>query len=252
MKDEPQPIRHSLTENATMHVFDHLHELRQRLIYALIVFVVTTSSAYPFGETLFTWLCWPMRVLPHQKMIVLNPLEMFVVYIKIALLVGLLTSMPFWLWQLWLFVAPGLYPEERRYVVPFVLLGTLCFVGGAAFCFFLVLPTSFQYLTAMVPPMVEAHYAVSDYFSLVIQLMFAFGVVFELPLILALLAAAGIIDAAMLVRFRKYFFVVALIVAGILTPTPDPFTQILMAAPLWIFYEIGIVIAKRWSRSKAT
>ncbi len=227
-----------------MHFLDHLDELRKRLIYSVLVLAVCTAVAFHFSPELFEYLRRPLSQVPSGKMIVLGPLEMFITYIKLAVMAGLMASAPFILFQLWQFVAPGLYPSERRFVVPFVLFGTLSFVGGAAFCFYLVLPASFAYLIDMVPLSVEAHYSVSLYFSLVIQLMLAFGVVFELPLIMTLLGASGLVDAPAYRSFRKYWIVLATVIGGVLTPTPDPMTQMMMAVPLIVFFELGIIGAE--------
>lgn len=223
-----------------MPFLEHLGELRRRLIYSSIAIVVCASVAFHYSPELFEYLRLPLKAVPAGRMIVLGPLEMFVTYIKLALMVGIMSASPFVLLQLWLFVAPGLYPSERRWVVPFIALGTLCFVGGCAFCFYLVLPASFRYLIDMVPLSVEAHYSVSLYFSLVIQLMLAFGAVFELPLVMTLVGASGLVDAQQYRSFRKYWVVLAFVIGGVLTPTPDPMTQAMMATPLIIFYELGI------------
>lgn len=231
-------------DHERMHFLDHLGELRKRLIYSCIVLVFTTAVAFHFAPELFEYLRLPLAEVPGAKMIVLGPLEMFITHIKLAVMAGLMVSAPFLLFQLWQFVSPGLYPQERRMVVPFVLVGTLSFVGGAAFCFYLVLPASFRYLISMVPLTVEAHYSVSLYFSLVIQLMLAFGVVFELPLVMTLLGASGIVDAPAYRSFRRYWIVLAFVVGGVLTPTPDPMTQLMMALPLIVFFELGIIGAE--------
>lgn len=234
-----------------MPFLSHLGELRRRIIYALIALVVMAMVCFSFAPHIFEWLRQPLAHVPNNKMIVLGPLEMFMTHIKLALLGALLTTSPFLLLQLWLFVAPGLYPQERRWVVPFVTAGSLSFVGGAAFCFYVVLPASFRYLVDMVPIGVEAHYSVALYFSLVIHLMLAFGVVFELPLILTLLGAANLTSAAALGRFRKPWIVIAVIIGGILTPTPDPMTQMMMAVPLMLFFELGILGVRLVDRRRA-
>jgi sec-independent protein translocase protein TatC len=200
---------------------------------------------------MFEWLRQPLALVPNNKMIVLGPLEMFVTHLKLALLGAVFSTSPFLLLQLWLFVAPGLYPQERRWVIPFVAAGSASFVGGAAFCFYVVLPASFKYLVEMVPVGVEAHYSVALYFSLVIHLMLAFGVVFELPLVLTLLGAAGLTSAPALGRFRKYWIVIATIIGGVLTPTPDPMTQMMMAVPLMLFFEVGILGVRLVDRRRA-
>jgi sec-independent protein translocase protein TatC len=227
-----------------MSIFSHLDELRRRLLYCVLCLTATASLCFTFSQQLFTYLRQPLADITTQKMIVLTPLEMFITYIKLSLIAGLFLAMPFMLTQLWLFIAPGLYGHEKRWVVPFVACGSGFFVGGAAFCFYLVLPASFKYLVDMVPLGVEAHYSVSAYFSLVIQLMLAFGLVFELPLIMTILGAAQVVGAAAFARFRKYWLIIAALLGGILTPTPDPMTQMMMAVPLVLFYELGIVGAR--------
>lgn len=227
-----------------MPFLSHLGELRKRLIYSLIFVSIATAVAFHFSPQIFIALMRPLAFLPTNKMIALGPLEIFVTYIKLALLSALLGSSPFLFFQLWQFIAPGLYPHERRWVVPFVCLASGSFIGGAAFCFFLVLPTSFQYLISLTPPMVESHYSVSLYFSLITQLMLAFGIVFELPLVMTVLAFGGMVTHRHYTRFRRYWIVLAAIIGGVLTPTPDPMTQMMMAVPLVIFFEIGILGAK--------
>lgn len=228
-------------DEARMTFLAHMGELRKRLAWAVGVLLACSFAAYAFAPELFAVMQWPLRGIPNVKMIVLSPLEMFTTYMKLALMVGLLTSSPWMLLQLWLFVAPGLYPQERKLAIPFILLGSGCFIGGAAFCFFLVLPASFAYLVEMVPTSVETHYSVAVYFSLIVQLTLAFGGIFELPLVMVLLGAAGIVPAEKFASFRKYWIVLATIIGGVVTPTPDPLTQMMMAVPLMIFYEMGII-----------
>jgi sec-independent protein translocase protein TatC len=157
--------------------------------------------------------------------------------------------------QLWLFVSPGLYGHEKRWVIPFVVLGTLFFGGGGAFAFYVVLPIGFSYLAGSIPASIEAQYSVEVYFSLITNLILAFGVVFELPLVMWILSAAGLVDPKVYKKLRRYWIVVAFVIAAILTP-PDPFTQILMAVPLLFFFEIGVLgsrfLYRRRTRPPAT
>jgi sec-independent protein translocase protein TatC len=231
-----------------MPFLEHLGELRRRLIYTCIVWVAASGSCFAFSADIFRVLCRPLQGLQTAKMIVLTPMEMFLTYIKLALYGGLFVAMPFVLSQLWLFLAPGLYAHEKRWLAPFVLCSWGCFLGGAAFCFYLVLPASFHYLVDMVPQGVEAHYSVSAYLGLLIQLMLAFGLVFELPLVMTLLSAARLVHPTTFAKWRKYWLIVATFLGGILTPTPDPLTQMMMAVPLVVFYEFGVVGA-RWVRA---
>ena len=232
--------RGNAEEVGRMPFLAHLGELRRRIIWSAVAWAAGVVVCFEFAPHIFTFLRRPLEGLGAQKMIVLGPMEMFFTYIKLAVAGGLLLASPFILLQLWLFIAPGLYPSERRWVVPFVASGTGFFVGGAAFCFFVVLPLTFRFLADMVPLQVEAHYSVALYFSLVVQLVLAFGIVFELPLVMTVVGAAGIVSSAQLARFRRYWLVLAFVIGGVLTPTPDPFTQATMAVPLVLFFELGI------------
>ena len=234
-----------------MPLLAHLQELRRRLLWSFGSLAAASMVAFAYAPELFGLVQWPLSGIANAKMVVLSPLEMFATYLKLSISAGILVSAPVFLWQLWQFVAPGLYPHERRLAVPFVLVGSGCFLGGAAFCFFLVLPASFRYLVEMVPSTVEAHYSVALYFTLVIQLVLAFGGVFELPLVMMVLGLSGIVSAERFVSFRKYWIVLATVIGGVITPTPDPMTQLMMAVPLWAFYELGIVGIRMLRRRRA-
>jgi sec-independent protein translocase protein TatC len=142
-----------------------------------------------------------------------------------------------------LFVSPGLYKHEKRWIIPFVVLGTLFFAGGAAFAFFVVMPMGFGYLVELTPEAVTNAWSVERYFSIVLRLLLAFAVVFEVPLLMWILGAAGIVRPKTFSRFRKYSVVIAVVVGAFLTP-PDPFTQLMMAVPLVLFFEIGLIGAR--------
>ncbi|MEM6731999.1 MAG: twin-arginine translocase subunit TatC, partial [Myxococcota bacterium] len=186
------------------------------------------------------WLQTPLKDILAAEMIVLDPLEMFVTYLKLSILAAIFVSAPWILLQIWLFIAPGLYASEKKWVIPFIALGSLFFVGGGAFGFYIVIPNAFEFLTTMVPETVQANYSVERYFSLVTRLLLAFGIVFELPLVMWILSAAGIVDPKIYSRLRKYWFVAAVILGAMLTD-PSPLTQLLMAGPLILFWELGII-----------
>jgi sec-independent protein translocase protein TatC len=158
---------------------------------------------------------------------------------------------PIWLFQAWRFIEPGLYPTERGFVLPVVVSGSTLFVAGGLFAYFLIFPAMFDVLiNQMMPGSLSGAFTVENYLSLLMQVTLAFGVVFELPLAIALLAALGVVTPAKLRKLRKYWIVMAFVIGGVLTPTPDPFNQSLMAAPLILFYEIGILLAGIMARRR--
>ena len=151
--------------------------------------------------------------------------------------------------QIWRFVSPGLYRHEKRLLVPFVLISTLCFLAGAAFGYWVVFPPAFQFLLGYASEVLEPMPAVDEYFSLALRLFFAFGLIFELPVVMVFLGRVGVVNKPFLVKNRKYAVLIAFIVAAILTPTPDVVNQILMAGPLVLLYEISIVAVALFARS---
>jgi sec-independent protein translocase protein TatC len=158
----------------------------------------------------------------------------------LALVCGVLLASPVIFYQIWKFVAPGLYAHEKKVVLPFSLLSTFCFLGGAAFGYFVVFPPAFKFLAGYSTDYLKPVPAVAEYFSLALRLLIAFGVVFELPIFMVLLAKIGVVDVAFLNRHRKYAVLFAFVIAAIVTPTPDVVNQMLMAIPLMILYEISI------------
>jgi sec-independent protein translocase protein TatC len=228
---------------ATMGFVGHLSELRRRLAYAVAAILASMLLAFGYAEVLFEILKAPLDSIPDQKMIALGPLEVFITYLKLALVAGIFISAPVLLYQFWAFLSPGLYEHEKKWVLPFVFLGTVFFVSGGLFAFYVVMPLGFQYLTAMVPDAVVPQYSVEIYFNLVIRLLLAFGIVFETPLVMWVLAAVGLVSPERFASFRKIWIVIAVVLGAVLTP-PDPFTQMMMALPLIGFFELGIFGAK--------
>jgi len=227
---------------------EHLEELRKRLIYAILGGAVCVGLSFLFAEELFHALMIPViNALPEgQKALVYtSALEKFFVYLRVAVYGGVFLATPLSLFQLWSFIAPGLYKRERRLALPFVVFGTLMFVGGAVFCYFIVLPNAFKFLLEFggaadwTTPMLS----LKEQLSLVLMMELAFGVVFEIPLIIAFLAIVGLVDAGLLARYRRHAIVGATFLAAVLTPTGDPFNLALMAVPMYLFYEVGIVLA---------
>ena len=173
---------------------------------------------------------------------------MFITYLKSALVSGILISSPFIFYQLWMFIAPGLYQKEKKYVVPFVIFSSILFIGGALFGYFVVFPFGFKFFLSFSNNSIQALPSVKQYFSFSIKLLFAFGLVFELPVIVFFLTKIGIVTPDLMKRKRKYAILLIFVMAAILTP-PDVITQLMMAAPLLFLFEISILVSKMiWKR----
>lgn len=230
-------------KSTEMSLMDHLRELRRRLISSVIVLVVFTIAAFSVHDHIFALVILPLQDMPDIHLQALSPVEMFVTYLKLSALAAVFATMPWLLAQAWLFISPGLYRRERRWLAPFVVLGSLFFVAGAAFAFLVVLPTAFPQLAEMNPAEVSNNYRVSEYVSFIILLLLAFGFVFELPLAMWILAVAGLVSPKTFSRGRGLWVVIAVLLGALLTP-PDPITQVMMAIPLVLFFELGIIGAK--------
>lgn len=229
----------------------HLEELRKRLIACAIAAGVGFVAAYIFSERLFRLLIHPLKSqMPEGDRLIFTGLpEMFLTYIKVAFVAGILISSPYIFYQLWMFVAPGLYQNEKRYVIPFVVSSTILFVGGAIFGYFVVFPFGFRFFLGFANDYIQALPSVRQYFSFSIKLLFAFGMVFELPVVVFFLAKMGLVTPEVLKRKRKYAILLTFVMAAILTP-PDVVTQCMMAGPLIVLYEISIYIARIAKRKK--
>ncbi len=227
---------------------EHLEELRRRLVFSILGLILGTVIAFSFAEELFHLLMVPvLEALPEgqRELVYTSALEKFFVYLRVAVYAGLFVATPNFLYQLWRFIAPGLYKNERRLVVPFVFFGTLMFAAGVVFCYLIVLPNAFEFLISFggAADWTRPMLTLKEQLSLVLMMELAFGVVFEIPLIIAFLAMVGLVDAQLLSRYRRHAAVGVCLLAAIITPTGDPFNLALMAVPMYIFYEVGIVLA---------
>jgi sec-independent protein translocase protein TatC len=233
-------------EQAQLTFTEHLEELRKRLIVCLLALGIGAAAAFAFAQPVYHFLMTPiLDALPEgaRRLVFTSAVEGFLVYLRVAVYAGLFLAAPVILHQFWRFVAPGLYAKEKRVVLPFVFFGTVMFVGGAAFCYYVVMPIGMPFLIGYAEAeFTEAMLSMREQLTLVKMLLLAFGLVFELPLIIAALAMIGLVDAPLLSRYRRYAIVIAAIVSAILTPQ-DPFSMILMAVPMYLFYELGILLA---------
>ncbi len=224
---------------------EHLEELRRRLIVCIIAVGFGFVISYFFSERAFLILIKPLKeALPEDSFLIFTNLpEMFVTYLKISLIMGIMFASPVIFYEMWKFVAPGLYQNEKRFLFPFVLSSTVLFIGGAIFGYFVVFPFGFKFFLGFANKYVKALPSVKQYFSFAIKLLIAFGIVFELPVLTYFLTKIGILTPNFLKKNRKYAIVLIFTAAAIFTP-PDVMTQIIMALPLLFLYEISIIISK--------
>jgi sec-independent protein translocase protein TatC len=233
----------------TMHLLDHLRELRKRLLISFCIIIAGAVAAYCYSAQLFAILSAPyFAAFPNSPLIGTSPSEAWILKLKVAVVAGAFLTSPALFHQLWLFISPGLYSHERRLVVPFVVLSTSLFLGGAIFCYFSVLPLSYaffhdEFKSIGVTPTIR----IGDQVSMTVMTVAGFGAVFELPLITYFLSRMGIIDHHFLIRFFRHAVVAIFMVAAVLTP-PDVFSQFLMAVPLTVLYLLSIGIAYLTSR----
>lgn len=225
----------------TMPLMEHLRELRTRLLRASLALLIATLISFAFARYVFQFLIAPMGDTMPQA---LKPTESLGNYMKVALICGLTLSMPFIVYQIGRFLAPGLTKSERRWLIVLVPGATISFAAGVAFAYFIMLPSAIPFLQGFLADIVAQQWALGEYLSFVISLMLWIGVAFELPLFTFFLAKLGVIDAQMLSRNRKYAIVLIAIAAAIITPTADPVNMALVMGPLIILYELGILLAK--------
>lgn len=235
-----------------MSLLDHLAELRRCLTRALICAVIGFAACWAFVDPIFNLLVNPLlAILPagtHAQYTTLP--EAFFTRVYVAFVAGLFLASPAIFYQIWAFVAPGLYEEEKRWILPIALLSAIFFVAGAVFCYFIVFPFAFNFFISYSTPEIVITPKVSDYLNFVIKLLLAFGLIFEMPIFTFFLARLGIITAAMMRKFRRYAIVAIFILAAILTP-PDVVSQLLMAMPMLLLYEASIWVAVLFGKRKS-
>jgi len=216
-----------------MPFLEHLEELRWRLLKMIGSVILFTIIAFPFTSQLLHIL-----ELPNLK-----PTGMLMVRMEIGIVTGIILSLPVILYQFWQFIAPGLLKKEKRFFLPTLFLTTFCFLSGTAFAYFVLIPTVLPFLYKMGTDSIQANYIISEYISFVLRLILVAGLIFELPILSFFLARIGILSPSFLKKYRRYGIVLVFILSALITP-PDPFSQILMAFPLLILYQISIWVAR--------
>jgi sec-independent protein translocase protein TatC len=229
----------------------HLIELRKRLVRSVIVLLLAFICLFPFSSKLYAMLAQPLLAkLPKGgQMIATDVTTPFFVPLKVALMAAFLIALPFILYQVWRFVAPGLYAHEKKLVVPLIFASTLLFFCGMAFAYFVVFPVVFGFITASAPIGVAVMTDIDKYLSFVLSMFMAFGVTFQVPVAVVLLVRMGVVSVEKLREIRPYIVVGAFVVGALFTP-PDVVSQLMLAVPLWLLYEAGIVVAS-WTRKAA-
>jgi len=242
---EPEPLAEGT-------LISHLLELRDRLLRALLaVFIIFLPLVF-FSNQLFTLIAHPLlEKLPEgASIIATSVVAPFMTPLKLALIAALFVAMPYVLYQVWAFVAPGLYRHERRFAMPLFLSSVVLFYVGVAFAYFVVFPLMFTFLTSTTPEGVKMMTDMSSYLDFVLLLFFAFGVAFEVPVAVVLLAATGLVKIESLKKHRGYVVLGIFVIAAILTP-PDAVSQTFMAVPMYVLYELGILLAQYLVRQRA-
>ncbi|WP_343742650.1 twin-arginine translocase subunit TatC [Herbaspirillum huttiense] len=228
----------------------HLIELRSRIVKAAAVVLVVFLCLMPFAAHIFDVLAAPMiHALPAgSKMIATGVITPFLIPIKVTMLVAVLIALPWVLYQLWAFVAPGLYAHEKRLIAPLVISSSLLFVAGVAFCYFFVFGVVFPFINNFAPKSVSVAPDIDSYVDFVLTMFVAFGVTFEVPVIVIVLVRMGLVPLAKLKQIRPYVIVGAFIIAAVVTP-PDVMSQLMLAVPLVLLYEVGLLVAPIFERA---
>jgi sec-independent protein translocase protein TatC len=244
-------------EELRMSFWSHLTELRKRIVYTAIAVGVGFAVCFTYSEDILAVLLLPMNASmtfqasfpffhfePHtttQELYFTTLTEPFMSHLKIGFVSGLMLVIPVVLLQIWKFISPGLMPRERKYAGQFVFFSTLFFAVGVLFCFFVLLPMAIPFLVTYKTEHLKPIIKLGDYIDFTLKFMLGSGAVFELPLIMMILGRMGIINVDSLTKFRKYAFLIAFVLGGLLTPTPDAFNMTLMSLPIYVLYEVGIL-----------
>lgn len=238
--------------NTSETFISHLIELRERLLRIVMGFVLVFLCLFPFANKIYTLLAHPLlaKLPAGGHMIATAVTTSFFVPMKVAMLAAFVISLPHTLYQVWAFVAPGLYTHERRFMAPLIVASTLLFIVGMAFAYFLVFPVVFGFITSTAPEGVAVMTDIGSYLDFVITLFMAFGMAFEVPVAVVLLVRFGMVNIKTLKEIRSYVIVGAFVLGAIFTP-PDVISQIMLAVPLWLLYEAGILAASLVDAKKA-
>ncbi|MEO8360498.1 MAG: twin-arginine translocase subunit TatC [Vicinamibacteria bacterium] len=229
---------------ARMSFLDHLEELRSRLLKSVIALCVGFGIAWNFHDDIFHFMVEPMhKSNPTIELIATTPTEAIMLFMKMSFFVGIFLAAPFLLYQVWAFISPGLYKHEKGYAIPFVLFGTLFFVAGAAFGHYYLFPVTLGFLGEFGGKDIKFMPRITEYYEFYSWFLLALGIVFQVPVVIFVLARIGLVTAGFLLRQFKWAVLISFIVAAVVTPTPDMVTQTLLAIPMIILYLLGVLVA---------
>jgi len=233
-------------EDGKMPLFEHLEELRSRLLICCLAIGIGFVVSYFFSSRIFEMLIRPwVKAMPEgqpAKLIYTAPHEAFFVYMKVSFIAGTILAAPVILWQIWKFVAPGLYENEKKYILPVMFFSSFCFVSGVAFGYFVVIPVAFKFFASFASDYITPMLRTTEYLSFANKMLLCFGIAFELPVFAFFLAKLGVLSSDFLRRKRKWAIILIFIAAAVLTPSPDIVSQLLMAVPLLFLYEASVWI----------
>ena len=225
---------------------DHLAELRFRLVRIIVAVGIGFIVCYAVKDWTFKILTQPLAgVLPPNSFMIYTGMpEAFFIHMEIAFFASLFLTCPYSLYQLWKFISPGLFPREKKYALPFVVISTILFAGGVLFGYFIILPPAFAFFVSFSTDFLKPMFSLKEYLSLSLKFLLGFGVSFQLPVLIFFMTKIGIVNPRLLSKQRRYAILIIFVIAAVLTPSPDALTQTLMALPLMLLYEIGIFVSK--------
>lgn len=239
------------SSDVEMSFLDHIEELRWRIIYSIIGILIFTIVAWIFIDPLIEIVLLKPARDANASLQNLRPFGQLFLYVQVAIVVGIVASLPNIFYQLWKFIAPALKKKERKYILWIVFFSTFCFLAGIAFAYFVMLPLTMKFAAQFGTAEISNEFAIDEYMSIIISVMLAAGVVFELPMISFFLSKLGILTPKFMRKYRRHAIVIILVLSAFLTPGADPVSQIILAVPLVLLYEISIFISKISSKKSA-
>jgi len=236
-------MNNDTTENQVeMSFFDHLDELRKRIFWAVIGLIIGCIICGIYVNELMDWILLRPAATVNMELQNLRPFGQAFLYFKVIIMAGIIISMPFSLYQLWKFIAPGLYEKERSWAVKITFFTSICFLSGVVFSYFIMIPVMLSFSASFGSQFIKNSIDVTEYFSFITTTLLSAGLVFELPMIAYILSSIGILSPQILRKYRRHSIIAILVIAAALTPITDPINQLVFAAPLYILYEISILV----------